>query len=240
MGDIIYTTKTYSDILKFISATFTIIFTDLDETVLYPLTGFISGVPQCDEQLAVLERIYAGKFQRLMDELIEMYYDSETALVEGHATRDTIAEAKSHSNANIFGFTSRNLNDKYTSALFDDLDRLGVRFNEFGFEFEGFEHSRGIIFVNEQPKGPKLVEFLGEKYVPYLIEQKIIDKELRVVFIDDSAKKCKSVFESLSKASFEGVDEFKFQVVHYPKIIDLITDKDMITSLAVATEKLIE
>lgn len=216
-----------------------LVFTDLDETVIVPNISFIEGVTVCDDKIELLKMMYsAKKWEQIHQEIKRYYYDAESVLVQDDDTKNVIDEIReAGGRVKVFGLTSRSYRDVHTAKFMDDLEQLGIRFNDFQLDLTTVESSRGIIFTNHRRKGPILAEFLEKTYIPYLKTSHVVNDRVKVIFIDNTLAKCVNMLECFNKLKLNGV-RLDFQIYHYVRIEEVITTEDMFEDLIMITNKI--
>jgi len=195
-----------------------IVFFDLDETIIIPKTHFIYGIPRSDNFTSKLKYIYSDSmYKNITKQMENIYYSSKVELVENELTLSFLDQLKQN-NCTIIGLTSRSYNEPHTQDLMQNLERLNISFTKTfqPFSYINVEFTNGIIFSSSLNKGKVMIEFLKRaEYTPS-----------NIVFVDDTLSKCQDVF-SILKYLF-----FPFTVYNYVASFERVTYEGMLFQFA--------
>lgn len=179
-----------------------IVFFDVDETIIIPETQFIYGIPHSDQFIKKLKKDFSPeKVVKILKKMEEEYYQSEVNFVEEDVL-NVLTDLKYKSYCEIFGVTSRGWYDSHTQKFLKNLSNLKVGFSSSIPDYQTLKVNfhNGILFVNHQNKGEILKEFL---------EKNFKTTNQKFYFIDDLMENCLNVYHS-----FEYTD-YQFQIFHY-------------------------
>jgi hypothetical protein len=189
----------------------TIVFFDVDETLVMPRTPFIYGLPNADEILAGLrshtfmkERCYSTIGKKMEEE----YFHAPLELVSPEL-KSVIQTLKS-SGAQVFGLTSRSEVDEYSwhnKVVQNFLQRHGIEFSQSG----DLRSVNGIFYAGDEIVTKKsdnmATKGSGKAMVIDRVMNSLSDKGTKcskVVLVDNTLEKLTSAM-SHSQSSLSGV-----------------------------------
>jgi len=195
-----------------------VIFFDIDETIIIPNTSFIYGINSTDNFVLYLSKTLSPSLFNAYQTLFELsYYTAPVRLVEGQITLQTLSKLLDSGN-HVHGLTARDFNGQYTPILFEHLKNLGVEFSAVDPALKSFPNKDGIIFANNTNKGEVMVYYWKQFYKGWE----------GMALVDDSMSKCKGAQEVLRDAGLGGVST----IYHYTAAQGLISYKDMLYQFA--------
>ncbi|CAE7386706.1 unnamed protein product [Symbiodinium natans] len=150
----------------------TVIFFDLDETLVMPRTTFIYGLPRTDMFLKQMNPCFSKAFEELDlgRKMEEEYYHAPLALV--HSKLPSTIKALHSRGASVYGLTSRSAEDRnyswHNQIVLDFLFQNGIVFSK------SLTSDTGVFFA-----GDEKIQHGHNKVMKRSGKAKIIDKVMR-------------------------------------------------------------
>lgn len=191
-----------------------LVFFDVDETLIIPKTQFIYGIPHSELFMKKLNKNFSPQeVSQILKRMEEEYYKSKVELVEDNVM-EVLNTLEMKHGCEIFGLTARGWNEQYTTQFLKNLKDLKLEFSILipDYHDPNFEFKKGILFVNHQDKGDVLKKFLTKSFE---------NQEKDIYFIDDLFENCTQVYRKFQDSPF------KIHVFHYIGSYSKITEKEM-------------
>lgn len=192
-----------------------VVFLDLDETIIIPKTNFIFGTKKTEKFIKDIQYKYSKTtLELIFQKMEEEYYNSSVIPVESFITLKFLKHLQNN-NIKIFGLTARSYHSVHTRKLLSNLKELGIHFSQIqsNFEDEKVVFHNGIFFANETNKGEVIKKFF-EEYSDF--------QPSKIYFLDDQLKNCKDVKETLSHFTIP------FITIHYQAAERNISEEGML------------
>lgn len=210
--------------------TLTLVFSDINETILTPEAGFVYRLQQCDDFLNEVKKDFPPTiYEKILKEIDKKYYTSYLRLVEPGVTKEVIDQLKKRKNTFVFGCTSCGKNHPHIQTVVDHMNnKLDLDFSDCRLEFQELSVKNGIILTGSYNKADSLKVFI-DGFVKDIQTKPAFDiKKIHIVFIDNTLKKCSHVESDLKDISVEGIEEITFSVIHYHLVDEIDKHKEML------------